>query len=145
MLYCLCGKLGYEFHKNCFDLQLTAYSMSIMVLGHLPPRKIALPSIPNPKTNPKPNSNPNWGQFFLGAVVWLLPNPKTKPDLDPNPNPNQMGIFLGGQLSGYRQWWMLKNHWNTLKICLFGQTTKSLSYFWKVITLHCETKTKKIN
>ena len=22
------------------------------------------------------------------------------------------------------QWWMLKNHWNTLKICLFGKTRK---------------------
>ena len=77
--------------------------MSMMVLGHLPPRKIALPSIPNPKTNPKPNSNPNWGQFFSGTIVWLPPNPKTNPDLDPNPNPNQVGIFLGGQSSGYRQ------------------------------------------
>ena len=75
----------------------------MMVLGHLLPRKIALPSIPNPKTNPKPNSNSNWGQFFSGAIVWLPPNPKTKPDLDPNPNPNLVGIFLGGQLSKYHQ------------------------------------------
>ena len=68
-----------------------------MVLGQLPPRKIA----PNPKTNPKPNANPNWGTIFSRAIVWLPPNPKTNPDLEPNPNPNQGSIFLGGQLSGY--------------------------------------------
>ena len=46
--------------------------------------------------------NPNQGEIFLGAIVWLPPNPKTYPNLDPNPNPNRGAIFLGGQLSGYR-------------------------------------------
>ena len=72
--------------------------MSFLVLGLLPPRKIA----PNPKTIPKLNPNPNKGQFSSDAIVWLILNHKTNPDLDPNYNPNQGAIFLRGQLSGYR-------------------------------------------
>ena len=36
-----------------------------MVLGKLSPRKIA-PS-PNSNTNPKPNTDPDWGEIFLGG------------------------------------------------------------------------------
>ena len=39
------------------------YSSITMILGQLPPRKIA----PNPKTNPKANPNPNRGVIFLGG------------------------------------------------------------------------------
>ena len=35
-------------------------------------------------------------QFSSGAIVWLPPNPKTNPHLDPNSNPNWGQIFLGG-------------------------------------------------
>ena len=38
-----------------------------MVLGYLPPSKIA----PNPKPNPKPNPNPNRAAIFLGAIVQI--------------------------------------------------------------------------
>ena len=55
---------------------------------------------PNPKTNPKPTSNPNWGTIFLGGNSLVAPNPKTNPNLDANPNPNQEVIFLAGQLPG---------------------------------------------
>ena len=54
-----------------------------MVLGQLPPQKIAL----QPKTNTKPNPKPNQGAFSSGAIAWLPSNPKTNPDLDPRPNP----------------------------------------------------------
>ena len=37
------------------------------------------------------------GQFFSGAVVWLLPKPKTNPDLDQNPNPNRGAIVRGNK------------------------------------------------
>ena len=69
-----------------------------MVLGQLPPRKIA----PNPKTNPQPNLTLTEEQLFLRAIVWLPPKPKTNPDLDPNSNHNQGAIFLGWQLSEYQ-------------------------------------------
>ena len=77
------------------------------VLEQLSRRKIA----PNSKTNLNPNPNPNRGYFSSGAIVWLPPNPKINPNLDPKPNPNQGGwvIFLGVQLSGYRQ-----NHFGML-------------------------------
>ena len=53
-----------------------------MVLGQLPPQKIAL----QPKTNTKPNPKPNQGEFSSGAIAWLPSNPKTNPDLDIRPN-----------------------------------------------------------
>ena len=37
-----------------------------MVIGKLPPRKIAPPNR-NLNPNPKPNPNPNWGSIFLGG------------------------------------------------------------------------------
>ena len=37
-----------------------------MVLGQLPPRKIAPPN-PNFNTNPEPNPNTNRGAIFLGG------------------------------------------------------------------------------
>ena len=58
-----------------------------MVLGQMPPRKIA----PNPKTNPNPNPNPNWG-----AIVWLPPTLKLTLTLTQTPT------LTGGQFSGYR-------------------------------------------
>ena len=38
------------------------------------------------------------GQFSSRLIVWLppLPNPKTNPNLDPNPNSNQGEFSLGG-------------------------------------------------
>ena len=61
-----------------------------LVLGQLPPRKIAPP---NPKANPKPNPNTNRGAIFLeGNCLLASPNPKTNPDLDPNSNPNRGAI-----------------------------------------------------
>ena len=42
-----------------------------MVLGQLPPRKIA----PNPKTNPKPNANANWGTIFLEGNCLVASQP----------------------------------------------------------------------
>ena len=73
-----------------------------MILGQLPPRKIALkPS--NPLTLSQTLALTG-GQFSLGAIAWLLPNPKTNPDLDPNPNPKRRAIFFGGQFSGYQNY-----------------------------------------
>ena len=40
-----------------------------MVLGQLPPRKIA----PNPKTNPNTNPNPKRGAIFLGGNCLVAP------------------------------------------------------------------------
>ena len=76
-----------------------------MVLRQLPLRKIA--PLANPKTNPNPTLNPNWGTIFLGETAWLSPNTKTNPNIDPNPNLNRGAILLagwggGGQLPGYQ-------------------------------------------
>ena len=60
----------------------------------MPTRKIA--PLPNPKTNPNPTLNPNWGTIFLGETAWLSPNTKTNPNIDPNPNLNWGVIFLEG-------------------------------------------------
>ena len=54
-----------------------------MVLGQLPPRKIA----PNPKTNP----NSNQGSIFLWGNCLVAPNPKANANLDRNLNPNREG------------------------------------------------------
>ena len=66
------------------------WTNALMVLGQLPPRKIA-PR--NSKTNPDPNTlTLSLGQLSSGAIFWLHPNPKTNPNLDPNPNPNRGAI-----------------------------------------------------
>ena len=77
-------------------------SKNIGVLGQLPKEKL----LSNPKNNPNPNLNHNWGTIFLGDNCPVSPNPKTNPNLDQNPNPKRGAIFLGGgggggQLSGY--------------------------------------------
>ena len=81
-----------------------------MVLGQLPPRKIA----PNPKLTLAQTLTLSGGQFSLEAIVWLPPNWKTKPNLDPNPK-LQTAIFFGGQLSGYRAclWNIFASTWIT--------------------------------
>ena len=67
-------------------------SENIGVLGQLPQEKL----LSNPKNNPNPNLNHNWGTIFLGDNCLVFPNPKTNPNLDQNPNPKQGAIFLGG-------------------------------------------------
>ena len=59
------------FHKVRTKLhnKIKLHSM-VTVLGQLTPRKIAPPNLKaNP--NPNPNPNPNWGQFSLGAMIWI--------------------------------------------------------------------------
>ena len=41
---------------------------------------------PNPRTNPKPNTNSSRGRFSLGAIVWLPPTLKLTLTLTQPPN-----------------------------------------------------------
>ena len=89
--------------------------------------------------------------FSSGAIVWLLPNPKTNPDLDPNPNPYRGAIFLRGQLSGYLTKYVLKGlqtfacpHKELLpnkKFCSQGIVCKT----WKKISIEFATITRCTN
>ena len=65
----------------------------ITMIRQMPPRK----NDPQPKTNTNPNRR-GGGQFSSRLIVWLppLPNPKTNPNLDPNPNSNQGEFSSGG-------------------------------------------------
>ena len=47
------------------------YLLFFLVLGQLPPTKIA----PNHKTKPNPNPNPNRGAIFLGGNSLADPQP----------------------------------------------------------------------
>ena len=63
-----CMRLSWKELRNYLQTVCQIYNNQILhyyvwVLGHLVPRKIA----PNPKTNPKPNLNPNRVVIFLGG------------------------------------------------------------------------------
>ena len=64
-----------------------------MVLGQLPPRKIA----PNPKTNPNPNPNPNQRAIFLPGNCLVAPQtPKLTLNLTETPTLTRGQFSSGG-------------------------------------------------
>ena len=64
-----------------------------MILGQLPPTKIAPPTPKLTLTQPLTLTG---GQCSSETIVWLPPSRKTNPNRDPNPNPNRRAILLGG-------------------------------------------------